>query len=104
MKQLYKSLLILPVLLSLNSCSDDFLNRPPMGVFTEDNFFLSPDAGFNSVVKVYQTLNDFYGYEAPRAELGNMSTDDSEKGGSDAGDRPWVTDIGAGRALSSGRR
>ena len=101
MKQLYKSLLILPVLLSLNSCSDDFLNRPPMGVFTEDNFFLSPDAGFNSVVKVYQTLNDFYGYEAPRAELGNMPTDDSEKGGSDAGDRPWVTDIGAGRALST---
>lgn len=93
-------LIIAIVLLSTISCKD-FLERPPLGVMTEDNYFTSPDAGFNSVVKCYQTFNDFYGYEAPRAELGNMATDDSEKGGSDAGDRPFVADLSYGRALSS---
>lgn len=84
----------------LISC-EDFLERPPKGVFTDENFFLTPDAGFGSVVKCYKTLNDFYGYEAPRAELGNMATDDSEKGGSDAGDRPFVSDLAHGRATAS---
>lgn len=82
------------------SC-DDFLDEPPKGVMTEDKYFLSPDAGFKAVTKSYQALNDFYGYEAPRAELGNISTDDSEKGGSDAGDRPFVADLSFGRPLSS---
>ena len=88
-------------LLGVTSCQKNFLERPPLGVQTENNFYQSPDAGFKSVVQVYQAFNNFYAYEAPRAELGNMATDDSEKGGSDAGDRPFVTDLGYGRALSS---
>ena len=89
------------VMLGMISCKKDFLNRPPVGVQTEESFFKSPGAAFKTVVKCYQSFNDAYGYEAPRAELGNMATDDSEKGGSDAGDRPFVTDLGYGRALSS---
>ena len=88
-------------ILGVASCKKSFLDRPPLGAQTENNFYKSPDAGFKSVVQCYQSLNDFYGYEAPRAELGNMATDDSDKGGSDAGDRPFVTDLGFGRALSS---
>lgn len=88
-------------MLALISCEKDFLERPPLGVQTEENFYKSPDAGFKSVVQCYQIFYDFYGYEAPRAELGNMATDDSDKGGSDAGDRPFVSDLGYGRALSS---
>jgi hypothetical protein len=92
-------LLIIGLLLFL-SC-EDFLDQPPKGVMNENNYFYAPDAGFKAVTKCYQTLNDFYGYEAPRVELGNMATDDSEKGGSDAGDRPFVADLSFGRALSS---
>ncbi|RYE18313.1 MAG: RagB/SusD family nutrient uptake outer membrane protein [Sphingobacteriales bacterium] len=98
-KILYITLCI--TLLTAGSCKKDFLNRPPQGVQTEENFYKSRDAGFRTVVKCYQVFNDFYGYEAPREELGNMATDDAEKGGSDAGDRPFVTDLGYGRALSS---
>lgn len=83
------------------SCKKDFLNRPATGVMDDENFFKSPDAGYKTLVKCYQVFNDFYGYEAPRAELGNIATDDSDKGGSDAGDRPFVADLGFGRALSS---
>ncbi|MCO5936670.1 RagB/SusD family nutrient uptake outer membrane protein [Mucilaginibacter sp. RB4R14] len=98
-KILYITLCI--TLLAAGSCKKDFLNRPPLGVQTEENFYKSRDAGLRTLVKCYQVFNDAYGYEAPRAELGNMATDDSEKGGGDAGDRPFVTDLGYGRALSS---
>jgi hypothetical protein len=87
--------------LGVASCKKDFLNRPTAGVQTEENFFKSPGAALKMLVKCYQVFNDAYGYEAPRAELGNMATDDSNKGGSDASDRPFVADLGYGRALSS---
>ena len=77
-------------LISLFSCAD-FLDRDPKGVMDQDRFFLSPDAGYSAVVKCYKTLNDVAGYEAPRMDLYNISTDDSEKGGSDAGDRTFAT-------------
>ncbi|RYE22746.1 MAG: RagB/SusD family nutrient uptake outer membrane protein [Sphingobacteriales bacterium] len=88
-------------LLGVASCKKDFLNRPTAGVQTEANFFKSPGAGFKTVVKCYQVFNDAYGYEVPRVGLGNIATDDSEKGGSDAGDAPYVADLGFARALSS---
>lgn len=100
MKKLQHFMLCL-TLLGLVSCEKDLLDRPSLGVQTENNFYQSPNAGFKSLVQCYQGLYDFWGYEAPRAELGNMATDDSDKGGSDAGDRPFVTDLGYGRALSS---
>lgn len=98
-KILYATLCL--TLFGVTSCKKDFLDRPTAGVQTEQNFFMSPGAAFKTVVKCYQVFNDAYGYEAPRAELGNMSTDDSNKGGSDAADRPFVADLGYGRALSS---
>lgn len=42
-------------LLSLFSCSD-FLERDPKGVMDQDRFFLSPDAGYSSVVKCLRLL------------------------------------------------
>ncbi|MCD8042682.1 MAG: RagB/SusD family nutrient uptake outer membrane protein [Tannerellaceae bacterium] len=99
MKQLYYVLIVCSFLL-IGAC-DDFLDQPQKGVMTEDIYYNTPDAGLKAVVKCYLALNDFYGYEAPRAELGNMATDDSEKGGSDAGDRPFAADISFGRPLSS---
>lgn len=46
---------------------------------TEDKFFLSPDAGYSTVVKCYDMLGDAIGYEIPRMMLYNIATDDSEK-------------------------
>ncbi|QNF35659.1 RagB/SusD family nutrient uptake outer membrane protein [Adhaeribacter swui] len=83
------------------ACSDDFLDQPPLGNQTDENFYSSSDAGYKTLLNVYLGFYDFWGYQAARAELGNMATDDSDKGGSDAGDRPFVTDLGFGRALSN---
>lgn len=98
-KTLYLTLCM--CLLGAMSCKKSFLDRAPLGVQTENNFFASPDAGFKTVVKCYQVFNDAYGYEWPRTELGDIATDDAEKGGSDAGDRPFVADFGWGRTLSN---
>jgi hypothetical protein len=89
------------LLLILSSCSKQFLNRPPLGGQTEDNFYSSRDAGFKTVANCYMGFNNFWNYQAAMVELGNMATDESEKGGSDAGDRPFVADLAFGRALSS---
>jgi hypothetical protein len=91
---------ILLSLLFLTSCSD-FLDHDPKGVMDEERYFLSPDAGYSSVVKCYKTLNDFFGYERPRMDIYDISTDDAEKGGSDAGDGTFVADLSFGRPLSS---
>lgn len=84
----------------LVSC-EDFLTRDPKGTMDENRFFNSPDAAFKAVIKCYQTLNDFYGFERPRMDLYNISTDDSEKGGSGAGDGIAAQELSYGRPLAS---
>lgn len=102
MKKLSTILLASCLVLGGTSCSEEFLDRTPPGNLTDETFYKSPDAAFKSLVTCYRGFtNDFWGYEAARAELGNMTTDDSDKGGSDAGDRPFVTDLGYGRAIST---
>ena len=63
--------------ITLASCSD-FLTKDPKGTMDEDRFFNTQDAGFKSLIKCYQMLNDFYRFERPRMDLYNISTDDAE--------------------------
>jgi hypothetical protein len=101
MKKLSYILFVLSLTMIGTSCSESYLDRNPPGNLTDENFYKSPDAGFKSLITCYRGFNDFWSYEAARSELGNMATDDSDKGGSDAGDRPFVTDLGFGRTISS---
>ena len=80
-----KLILGLMAIITLGSCSD-FLTNNPKGTMDEDRFFTTQDAGFKSLIKCYRMLSDFYRFERPRMDLYNISTDDAEKGGSDAGD------------------
>lgn len=98
---LYGFVVMAVILLQAVSCSKDYLKRPPLGIQDDQSFFNSPGAGFKTVTNCYLGFYNFWGYQAALAELGNMATDDCDKGGSDAGDRPFVTDLGYGRALSS---
>ena len=86
--------------ITLASCSD-FLTKDPKGTMDEDRFFNTQDAGFKSLIKCYQMLNDFYRFERPRMDLYNISTDDAEKGGSDAGDGQAASELTFGKPLAS---
>lgn len=86
--------------LCLVAC-EDFLTRDPKGTMDENRFFESPDAGFKALIKCYQVMNDFYRFERPRMDLYNISTDDSEKGGSGAGDGLAAQELTFGRPLAS---
>ena len=101
MKRFLFSGISILALFCISSCSKDYLDRPPLGIQTDANFYTSPDAGFKTVVNCYTGFNNFWNYQAALIELGNMATDDFDKGGSDAGDRPFVTDLGFGRAQST---
>lgn len=85
----------------INACSKNFLDRTPLGGQTDDNFYSSRGAGLKTVANCYAGFNNFWNYQAAQVELGNMATDDAEKGGSDAGDRPFVADLAFGRPLAS---
>ena len=102
MKRIYNLSFLISFFILVASC-EDFLDRDPEGWMTQEEYFRMPNAGYKSVVKCYQTLKSAYGYEWARAEIGNMSTDESEKGGSDAGDRPFVMDLAYGRATSANK-
>ncbi|MBN9382518.1 MAG: RagB/SusD family nutrient uptake outer membrane protein [Chitinophagaceae bacterium] len=97
----YTHIIVVAVAMLFSSCSKNFLDRAPLGKQTEDNFYSSRNAGMKTVVNCYMGFNNFWNFQAALVELGNMASDESEKGGSDAGDRPFAADLGYGRALSS---
>lgn len=98
---LYSTIVALSTIFCATSC-EDFLNRPTLGVMDESNFFISADMGYQSVIQCYySTFHDVYGYEKPRFAIGDVCTDDAEKGGSDAGDIPEIYEMAYGNAISS---
>lgn len=83
----------------LISCGD-FLTRDPKGAMEEEEFFSSANAGLRTVVKCCQSLNSFFGFKRPVMDIGNIATDDAEKGGSGAGDGLAAAELSFGRATS----
>lgn len=100
MKKIINILAAISSLVVVSSCNG-WLDRPSLGVMDEPNFFESNDAALGSVFKCYYSLHDVYGYEVPRFAIGDVCTDDAEKGGSDAGDNAPIYEMAYGLAISS---
>lgn len=97
MKVKYSSLIILVSFLF--GCSESFLDNPQKGVFTEDVFYQTEDAGITSIIGCYTPMIDHWDYQVMIYDVGNIITDDSNKGGSDAGDGIRKTEVGEGKPL-----
>lgn len=97
----FKYIVILAVAMVFSTSCENFLDRPSLGVMDESNFFSAADAGFQAVTQCYYALHDVYGYEKPRFAIGDVSTDDAEKGGSDSGDNPDINDLAYGHPTTS---
>lgn len=99
MKKDIINLLCVFALIAIAGC-EDHLERPPYGVLTEDNFYKTPQ-------QLQQGLTDAYNYlgtadfETPLFVLGNIVTDDSDKGGSDINDFAAVYELSHFRAVAS---
>ncbi|HNP92004.1 MAG TPA: RagB/SusD family nutrient uptake outer membrane protein, partial [Macellibacteroides fermentans] len=105
MKSLYKfgkvcfSILSLGFLLA--GCTDSFLDRPPLGSLDEDTYLKTEDAGLKLLVNCYQPIVDHWSYQTMKFDLGDQLTSDASKGGSDAGDRSQITEVGRGNPLAT---
>lgn len=81
------------------SCSDDFLDRPPMGTLDEETYMSTEDAGFKLLVSCYTPMYDNWNYQVMKFEVGDALADDFSKGGSDPTDRVMVTEVTRGNPL-----
>jgi hypothetical protein len=78
-----KYLLLLVSILLFTECGDDFLDKKKLGSLTTENFFLSEDDAFQSVVAAYSDLKD-YRYTWTIWAFGDVLSDDATYSGSDA--------------------
>ena len=97
---IYKISIIILSLLFL-SCSESFLERDPKGTLDENTFLNTDDAAFKLVTSCYQPMHAGFPYSINRVAIGSESVDDADVGGSDAGDRPAISEVGKGYPLSS---
>ncbi|RIJ48133.1 RagB/SusD family nutrient uptake outer membrane protein [Maribellus luteus] len=93
------NLSIIIILLIVTGCSESFLDNPPKGSFSEDVFYKTEDAGIKSVIGCYTPMLNHWDYQVMWYDVGNIITDDSNKGGSDAGDGIRKTEVGIGKPL-----
>ncbi|MFV0392669.1 MAG: RagB/SusD family nutrient uptake outer membrane protein [Paludibacteraceae bacterium] len=78
-----KYILIIFSAILMAGCSDDFLNKKKLGSLTTENFFLSEDDAFQSLVAAYSDLKD-YRYTWTIWAFGDVLSDDATYSGSDA--------------------
>ena len=71
------------------SCGEDFLDNPPVGAFTEDNYIKNVEELESILYACYSVLNTYYTDPGSFASLiiqlfvfGNVGSDDAEKGSS----------------------
>lgn len=64
------------------SCSDDFLDKSKLGALTTENYFVTENDAFQSVVAAYTDLKD-YRYTATIWCFGDVLSDDATYSGSD---------------------
>jgi hypothetical protein len=83
----------------LVGCSDDFLDRPPMGSLDEATYLGTEDGGFKLLTRCYVPILNDWSYQTMKFDTGDQLTDDASKGGSDAGDRVVITEVSRGNPL-----
>lgn len=83
------------------SCSDNFLDRPPVGSLDEDTYLSTEDAGQKLMVNCYISMLNDWNYQTMRFDIGDQLTDDFSKGGSDAGDRITITEVVRGNPMAT---
>ncbi|MDA3883216.1 MAG: RagB/SusD family nutrient uptake outer membrane protein [Bacteroidales bacterium] len=86
-----KIVLFLISVIALLSCSDDFITKEPLGVSSNLTFYDSPENCKLAVNAVYDPLQWHEMYGINHWAIGDVCSDDAEKGGSDIS-KPYQED------------
>lgn len=80
MKKLGTTIIMLVLVLLIQSCSDDFLNRKPLGSLTQDTFFKTETHAVQAVNAVYAQFRTWEMAGLPYVGVTDVISDDSDKG------------------------
>ena len=90
------TLILLISTLLLRSCSEDFLDRKPTSALTELIYFQNVAELENGLVACYGALGSFIGFEVDHYIVGDIGSDDADKGSTDD-DIPEILDLSYSR-------
>ena len=90
---LTRLLLSMLVFAMASACSDDFLEKEPLGRVTEDAYFLTSDQAVESVNAAYNILRRWEVHVFAYVGMTDLVSDDADKGST-------PTDYGVGWLLS----
>ncbi len=82
-----------------SSCSKDFLNTPAPNI-SDESYFTSDDAAIAGLIGVYDPLSRYESTEIHEWMLGDVVSDDSEKGGEGPNDQAYCQELKEFRANS----
>ncbi|MEO6285462.1 MAG: RagB/SusD family nutrient uptake outer membrane protein [Dyadobacter sp.] len=103
MKKNILSVMVLTIaLLAASSCKEDLLDKPPFGVQTDDSFFKTSDDLNKTLTAAYSYLNAS-GFPPPEAAfwaIGDVASDDANKGGGASTNQPGIYDLSLGQQKS----
>ncbi|MEO7048278.1 MAG: RagB/SusD family nutrient uptake outer membrane protein [Ferruginibacter sp.] len=86
--------------LTVQTSCKKYLERDPYGVLTTESFYKTPDQLLKGLTDAYNPLG-FFNFEIPLFALGDIVTDDAEKGGSGIQDQAAIYDLSRFRAVAS---
>ena len=87
------------LILLFSSCSKDFLNTPAPKI-SDQSFFTSDAAAISALIGVYDPLSRYESTEIHEWMLGDVVSDDAEKGGEGPNDQAFCQDLKEFRANS----
>ena len=86
-KHNFKSLITaVVVLMTLGSCSEEFIEMPAKGTFLESNYYENEDQAFSGLVSVYDVMRKHSGGFENLVTFVNAASDDHVAGGGNASD------------------
>jgi len=85
------------LVLLFSSCSKDFLNTPAPNI-SDESYFSSDDAAVSALIGVYDPLARYESTQIHEWMLGDVVSDDAEKGGEGPNDQAYCQDLKEFRA------
>ena len=94
MKIRYKILVVLAMIITISACKKEFLDVPPIGKLSTEDFYKTDDDATAAIMATYDIIQWMYARDWNSAYLvKTFPSDESNTGGGDSGDQPPYQDL-----------